>query len=83
MRTFEYVCFEIASSPVVNLGTTTKLCKRNFVPKPHPDQGLFFHFHRHMISNSIQFDRYGLKFSELWEKLVRCSVGKHESKERK
>ena len=21
---------------VVNLGTTTKLCKRNFVPKPHP-----------------------------------------------
>ena len=21
---------------VVNLGTTTKLCLRNFVPKPHP-----------------------------------------------
>ena len=24
------------STRVVNLGTTTKLCQRNFVPKPHP-----------------------------------------------
>ena len=24
------------STRVVNLGTTTKLCLRNFVPKPHP-----------------------------------------------
>ena len=26
----------LAQSRVVNLGTTTKLCKRNIVPKPHP-----------------------------------------------
>ena len=39
--------------------------------------GSFYHFHRQMISNSIEFDRYGLKFLELWGKLVRCSVGKH------
>ena len=29
--------------------------------------GSFYHFHRQMISNSIQFDRYGLKSFELWE----------------
>ena len=45
--------------------------------------GSFYHFHRQMISNSIQFDRYGLKSFELWGKLVRCSVGKHVTKERK
>ena len=35
------VCLKFTSpegniSWVVNLGTTTKLCYRNFVPKPHP-----------------------------------------------
>ena len=45
--------------------------------------GSFYHFHRQMISNSISFDRYGLKSFKLWGKLVQCSVGKHESKERK
>ena len=27
---------DLTISRVVNLGTTTKLCLRNFVPKPHP-----------------------------------------------
>ena len=36
-----------------------------------------------MISNSIYFDRCGLKSIELWGKLVLCSVGKHESKKKK
>ena len=36
-----------------------------------------------MISNSIQFDSYRLKSFEFWRKLVQCSVGKYESKERK
>ena len=45
--------------------------------------GSFYHLHRQMISNSIQFDRYGLKSFELLGKLVRCSVGKHVPKERK
>ena len=45
--------------------------------------GPFYHFHHQMISNSISFDRYGLKSLELWGKLVRCSAGKYESKDRK
>ena len=43
-------------------------------------ESLFYHFRRQMISNSIYFDRYGLKSVELWGKLALCSVGKHESK---
>ena len=28
--------YAVTFTRVVNLGTTTKLCKRNYVPKPHP-----------------------------------------------
>ena len=36
IKIYNGFCSAVDTSRVVNLGTTTKLCKRNFVPKPHP-----------------------------------------------
>ena len=45
--------------------------------------GSFYHFHRQMISNSIQFDRYGLKSFELWGKVGPMLSGETRTKRKK
>ena len=45
--------------------------------------GSFYHFHCQMISNSIQFDRYGLKSFDLWGKVGPMLSGETRTKRKK
>ena len=40
---------------VVNLGTTTKVCQRNFVPKPHPGHEAENRINKGAIFNFVLF----------------------------